>query len=56
MKQLGYYAKDANGNLFKFQWSANNEFSVWVKNEKVISDPNDFEIIEVGFFTAESKK
>jgi hypothetical protein len=56
MKQLGYYAKDANGNLFKFQWSTNNEFSIIINGTETVTDPKDFEILEIGFFTAESKQ
>ena len=70
MKQLGYYAKDKYGNLHQFQWgldndlqSESNDFYINDKDGDKISNlghkiklvnVKDFEVLEIGFFTADS--
>lgn len=56
MEQLGYYAKDKDGNLFRFEWSSEDEFSIALKGGAMqTQDPKDYEIIEIGYFTADSR-
>jgi hypothetical protein len=51
MEILGYYAKDKNKNLFQFEWGANDEFYIMNSDgDMVMKDPNEYEIIEVGYF------
>jgi len=57
MKQLGYYAKDKDNNLHQFEWGANDEF--YIKNsdgEMVHSNPKEYEILEIGYFTADTPR
>ena len=60
MKRLGYYAKDKNNNLFQFEWGAddgsqtNEDFFIIRNGEKRKSIATDYEILEIGFFTADS--
>ena len=54
MKRLGYYAKDKDGNLFQYEWGAGDEFSILKDGDYVMADPKEFEILEIGFFTADS--
>ena len=51
MISLGYYAKDANGTLFQFEW-VKDLFNIFVEGVKTPANKNDFEILEIGFFTA----
>lgn len=61
MKRLGYYAKDKNNNLFQFEWGAddgnqtNEDFFIIRNGEKRKSIATDYEILEIGFFTADTK-
>ena len=51
MELLGYYAMDKKANLFQFEWGKNDEFYILNPNgDKVISNPNEYEILEIGFF------
>lgn len=54
MKQLGYYAKDFRNNLFKFEWGDNDKFYIIDINGKRLANPKDYEILEIGFFTADN--
>ena len=54
MKQLGYYAKDKNNDLFRFAWNSTDDFFIFINGIKILANPNDFEIIEVGYFTGDS--
>jgi hypothetical protein len=57
MKQLGYYAKDKDGNLFRFEWSSEDEFFIALKGGVMqTQDPKDYEILEIGHFDADSPK
>jgi hypothetical protein len=51
---LGYYAKDKDNNLFKFKWGSNEEFYIYKDNKAIAVNPDDYEILEIGFFSAES--
>ena len=54
MKKLGYYAMDKNKNLFQYEWAADDEFYIMNNDgEFVMADPNDYEILEIGYFVAE---
>ncbi len=54
IKQLGYYAKDVNGNLYQFEWGAGDEFYIMNSNgDMVMDDPSKYEILEIGYFTSE---
>jgi hypothetical protein len=57
MEPLGYYAKDVNNNLFQFKWELDNTFLIKCVEPSVVgwvvADPKDYEILEIGFFTAE---
>lgn len=54
MEGLGYYAKDKDNNLFQFEWASNNDFFIIKDGEKVKANPKDYEILEIGHFTADS--
>lgn len=63
MERLGYYAKDKDGNLHQFQWGEDDTFYIndeageLVSNlghKMKIADAKDYEILEIGFFTADS--
>ena len=54
MKKLGYYAKDLNGNLFQYEWAADNEFYIMNSDgDMVMTDPSKYELLEIGYFTSE---
>ena len=57
MKKLGYYAKDKDNNLYQFEWGANDKLYLHLPNvkgiRKVEVSPKDYEIVEIGFFTAD---
>lgn len=54
MKQLGYYAKDKNNNLHQFKLDADNTFYILdVYGYYVVAKADDYEILEIGYFTAE---
>lgn len=56
MKQLGYYAKNKKGDLFRFEWSTDDKFSIIRGDGSVqTQDPNDYEVLEIGHFDADSK-
>jgi len=50
VKRLGYYAKDENGNLFQYQWGADETFSIWIDGEWVVEDANRYIVLEIGYF------
>jgi len=57
MKQLGYYAKDKDGDLHQFEWVGKKFHIVKPVKEglhKVEANADDYEILEIGFFTADS--
>lgn len=57
MTRLGYYAKDSENNLFQYEWAAGDEF--YIKNsdgDMVMADPDKYEVLEIGYFTAEPMK
>lgn len=59
MERLGYYAKDSKDNLFHFRWVTAVELSkskieILINGAWFTKDPNDYEILEIGFFTADS--
>lgn len=57
MKRLGYYAKDKENNLFKFEWGAGDEFSILNSDgEYVMACPLDYVIVEAGYFTADDEE
>ncbi len=48
MKKLGYYAKDSENNLFKYEWAANEEFYILNScGDMVMVNPDEYEIIEL---------
>jgi len=50
MKRLGYYAKSKfTGHLYQFEWTQDGE--LLINNLEV--DPSRYEILEIGFFTAD---
>lgn len=50
MKRLGYYAKSkATGHLYQFEWTQDDK--LLINNVEV--DPSRYEILEIGFFTAD---
>ena len=52
---LGYYAKDSSNNLLQFEWGEDDTFYIFHTNgEKVIANADDYEILEIGFTTADS--
>lgn len=53
MEQLGYYAMDKNKDLFQFEWDEVDNFYILKDGKKIVSDPNNYEILEIGFFTAD---
>ena len=55
MKQLGYYAKDIKGNLYQFEWGESNLFYIVDLQGKRLDDPEQYELLEIGYFTAETK-
>lgn len=55
MEALGYYAKDKDDNLFKYEWAAGDEFYIQNQDGEMIhSDPNEYEVVQVGIITADS--
>lgn len=56
MKQLGYYARDKDNNLFQFEWGTDNSFKILVGGELKLVEPEDYKIIEIGYFTVEDSK
>jgi len=56
MKQIGYYAMQGK-NLFQFEWSTGgNIFYIInpITGKKEIKNPDDYEILEIGYFHDES--
>lgn len=55
MKQLGYYAMcKETKNLYQYEWGADDEFSIMNSDgDFVMADPNDYEVLEIGYFKAE---
>lgn len=50
MELLGYYAKDSEGNLFKYEWGAGDEFYILNSDGCLImADPNEYEVLEIGY-------
>jgi hypothetical protein len=49
MNRLGYYAKDKDNNLFQFEWFADDSLVI---DGRIVSK-EDYEILEIGFFTAD---
>jgi hypothetical protein len=50
MKRLGYYAKSkATGHLYQFEWTQDDKLLI----DNVEVDPSQYEILEIGFFTAD---
>ena len=50
MELLGYYAKDLEGNLFKYEWGASDEFYIINSDGCLImADPNEYEVLEIGY-------
>ena len=58
VQQIGYYAKDTEGNLHQFQWEDDNTFGILNINTKeyVPSNVDDYEILEIGYFHNEEDK
>ena len=55
MKQLGYYAKDKDNNLFQFEWGADNEFTILNSDgDYVMANPKDYDIVEIGYTTSDT--
>jgi hypothetical protein len=56
VKQLGYYAKDKDGNLHQFEWGDNDAFGIYntTTKEYVQSNADDYEILEVGYYHNEN--
>jgi len=55
MKQLGYYAKYKDNNLYQFKWEKDGSFLILVNGIWFVNDPAEFEILDIGYFTADSK-
>jgi len=53
--RLGYYAKNVEGDLFQFKWESNGIFQIKYGVQWIQSDPKQYEILEIGFFTADDK-
>ena len=51
---LGFYAKNKENDLFRFHWKEDNTFYIIVGTDMILSNPNDYEILEIGFLTADS--
>jgi len=50
MKLLGYYAKDLQGNLFKYEWGAGDEFYILNSDGCLIMvNPDKYEVLEIGY-------
>jgi hypothetical protein len=56
MVQIGYYAKDKNGALLQFEHGADEKFYVFYSGVKTLANVEDFEILEIGYFTADSDR
>ena len=54
MERLGYYAKDKEGDLYQFRWGTNEIFEIKFGIQWIQKNPKDYEILEIGFFTADS--
>jgi len=54
MNQLGYYAKDKENDLYQFRWKSDSTFEIKFGVQWIEKNPKDFEILEIGFFTADS--
>jgi hypothetical protein len=52
MNSLGYYAKDKNKDLFQFEWFF-DVFYILKNGERISANADDYEILEIGFFTAD---
>jgi hypothetical protein len=57
VKQIGYFAQDEDGNLYKFQWQANCTLGIYNTTTKAYEKANadDYEILEIGYFHDEVK-
>jgi len=54
MKQLGYYAKDKDNNLFQYEWGADDEFHILNSDgDLVMRDPKEYEVLQLGIITAD---
>jgi hypothetical protein len=55
MKRLGYYAKNqVTGNLHEYEWTEYDVFMVKdMLGNLVKEDPSKYEVLEIGFFTAD---
>lgn len=40
---------DKNKDLFQFEWGADETFFIIKDGNKSVANPNDFEILEIGF-------
>jgi len=54
MERLGYYAKDVEDNLFQFKWGEDDKFYIFKNQKYHLDNPNNYVILEVGFFTADN--
>lgn len=56
MRQLGYYARDKKNNLFQFEWGTDDSFKILVEGKFKLAEPDDYQILEIGYYTAEDSK
>ena len=50
---LGYYAKDKFGNLFQFEWDANDDLSIIQMSITQKVNKEDYEIVNIKIVTEE---
>lgn len=52
-ERLGYYAKDKNQDLHQFEWGQDDTFYIVKDGQKTVANIKDYEILEIGFYTAD---
>jgi len=52
---LGYYAKDKFGNLFQFEWDANDDLSIIQMSITKKANKEDYEIVNIKIVTEEEE-
>ena len=53
---LGYYAKDKFGNLFQFEWDANDDLNIIQMSIIKKANKEDYEIVEIKVMTEYDKE
>ena len=53
MTQISYYAMDKEKNLFRFQWSSDNNFYVFKQGKYIKADIKLYNIVNIAMIVSE---